>query len=124
MKADVIEINKIVSQIISNIQSEFDKIPKVTVAINMGSVSGISALKNVEPKFDIELESAGTINYNLDTKFESVGINQTYHKIFLELNTNVGILTPLATFGREINTEVLLTEAVIVGKVPESYFEF
>ena len=123
MKADVIEINKIVSEIISNIQKEFDKIPRLTVAINMGSVSGISILKNVEPKFDIELESAGTVNYNINTKFESVGINQTYHKIFLELNTNIGILTPFSTFGKDINTEVLLTEAVIVGKVPESYFD-
>ena len=102
---------------------EFDKIPRLTVAINMGSVSGISILKNVEPKFDIELESAGTVNYNINTKFESVGINQTYHKIFLELNTNIGILTPFSTFGKDINTEVLLTEAVIVGKVPESYFD-
>ena len=123
MKADVIEINKIVSEIISNIQKEFDKIPRLTVAINMGSVSGISILKNVEPKFDIELESAGTVNYNINTKFESVGINQTYHKIFLVIDTNIGILTPFSTFGKDINTEVLLTEAVIVGKVPESYFD-
>ena len=39
IKANVIEINKIVSEIISNIQLEFDKIPRLTVAINMGSVS-------------------------------------------------------------------------------------
>lgn len=123
VKANVIEINKIVTQIIANIQQEFDKIPRLTVAINMGTVSGISTLKNVEPKFDIELESAGTINYKIDTKFESVGINQTYHKIFLEINTNIGILTPFSTFGKDIDTEVLLTEAVIVGKVPEAYFD-
>lgn len=79
-------------------------------------------LKNIDPKFDIELESAGTIDYNIKTKFESVGINQTYHKIFLELNTNVGILTPFSSFGKDINTEVLLTEAVIVGKVPDTYY--
>ena len=39
IKADVIEINKIVTEIISNIQKEFDKIPRTSVDINMGSVS-------------------------------------------------------------------------------------
>ena len=39
IKADVIEINKIVTEIVSNIQKEFDKIPTTSVDINMGSVS-------------------------------------------------------------------------------------
>lgn len=122
IKADVICINEIVSKIVSNIQTEFDGIPRITVFINMGSVSGISALKNLEPKFNVELESAGNIKYDVKTKFESVGINQTFHKIYLDIDARVGILTPFSTFGKDINTEVLLTEAIIVGKVPETYY--
>jgi len=41
----------------------------------------------------------------------------------LEINTNVGILTPFSTFGKDIDTEVLLTEAVIVGRVPDTYYD-
>lgn len=122
IKADVVCINEIVTKIISNIQKEFDKIPRITVFINMGSVSGISALKNVEPKFEVELESAGNLNSSVKTEFNAVGINQTQHKIYLEINSRVGILTPFATFGKDINTEVLLTEAVIVGEVPDTYY--
>ena len=88
----------------------------------MGSVSGISVLKNVEPQFEIELESAGTIESNIRTEFKSVGINQTQHKVFLQISSRVGILTPFSAFGKDINTEVLLTEAVIVGEVPDTYY--
>ena len=122
IEADTVKINNITTKIISNIQKEFDKIPRVNVFINMGTISGISMLNNVEPKFEIELESAGTLNANVRTEFKSVGINQTQHKIFLELDGKIGILTPFSTFSKNINMNVLLMEAVIVGEVPETYY--
>jgi len=39
IRADSICINDIVTNIISNIQKEFDKMPRINVFINMGSVS-------------------------------------------------------------------------------------
>ena len=122
IKADVIKLNEIVTKIVSNIQEEFDKIPRITVFINMGSVSWISMLRNFDPKFEIELESAGRISSNVKTEFTSVGINQTQHKIYLQIASRVGILTPFSAFGKDIKTDVLLTEAVIVGEVPDSYY--
>lgn len=122
IKADSICINNIVTKIVSNIQKQFDGIPRISVFINMGSVSGISALKNFEPRFEVELESAGNINATTRTDFQSIGINQTHHKIYLDIDARVGILTPLDTFGKDVSTEVLLTEAVIVGEVPDSYY--
>lgn len=123
IEADSSKINDIVSKIISNIQKEFDQIPRINVFINMGAVSGISVLKNWNPKFELELESAGNLNANVKTEFKSVGINQTQHKVFLEIDARVGILTPFDTFGKDIHSDVLLTEAIIVGEVPDSYYD-
>ena len=115
-------MNEVVSKIISNIQTEFDKIPRINVFINMGSVSGISVLKRFEPQFEFELESAGSIEATIRTEFKSVGINQTHHKIYLDIDSKVGILTPFTTFSKEVNSDVLLTEAVILGEVPSTYY--
>lgn len=123
IEADTAKINDIVSKIISNIQTRFDGIPRINVFINMGSVSGISMLKNWDPKFEIELESAGNLNADVKTEFESVGINQTQHKVFLQIDARVGILTPFETFGSDIHSNVILTEAIIVGEVPSSYYD-
>ena len=122
IEADTVKVNNITTKIISNIQSEFDKIPRITVFINMGTISGISVLKNVEPKFHIELESAGNIKSIVKTEFKSVGINQTHHKIYLKIDARVGILTPFSAFGKDIATEVLISEAIIVGEVPGTYY--
>lgn len=123
IEADSAQINDIVSKIVSNIQTKFDEIPRINVFINMGSVSGISALKNWDPKFEIELESAGSLSANVKTEFVSVGINQTHHKVFLQIDARVGILTPFDTFGSDLHSDVILTEAIIVGEVPNSYYD-
>ena len=75
----------------AKIQKRIDAAPKTNVFINFGSISGISGLRNVGPQFDIELETAGRIISNVRTEFENVGINQTIHRIFLDLNTDIGI---------------------------------
>lgn len=122
IEANSVKINEITSLINANIQKEFDKIPTITVFINMGAVSGISILKNIEPKMDIELESAGNIKSIVKTEFKAVGINQTHHKIYLDIDARVGILTPFSTFGKDINADVLISEAIIIGEVPETYY--
>lgn len=122
IKANTFLINQVVTEIVSNIQKEYDNMPRITVSINFGAVSGISILKNFSPNFDVELESSGNINSSIRTEFRSVGINQTHHKIFLKIDSKVSILTPAGTFSKNIENEVLLTEAVIVGGVPDTYY--
>ena len=124
IEANIVPINKVTALIVSNIQKRIDDSPRTTVFINLGAITGVSRLKNTGPQFDIELETAGSIASEIRTEFESVGINQTLHKIYLDLNTKIGILTPFASFSRNVESSVLLTQAVIVGEVPETYYEF
>lgn len=122
LKANTVLVNQMTAKIASNIQKRIDQSPTTMVYINYGSVSGITILKNLGPKFDIELETAGRINRKIKSEFKSVGVNQTLHKIYIELDASIGILTPIGSYGQDISTEVLLTEAVIVGNVPETYY--
>lgn len=123
IKANTLLINRLISEITGNVQKRIDQSPTAMVYINYGSVSGISILKNLGPKFDIELESAGKVDAHTKSEFQSTGVNQSLHRIYLEISTEVNILTPLGTFAKEIHPEILLTEAVIVGDVPENYYQ-
>jgi sporulation protein YunB len=118
------KINEIMSKIAVRVQDRLDNVPRTEVFINLGSVTGISILKYIGPKFNIELEAAGSIESKLKTEFVSVGINQTLHKVYLDVSTQVGILTPFGTFGNPVETRILLTESVIVGEVPSTYYDF
>ena len=55
------------------------------------------------------------------TDFESSGINQTRHKIYLEAKTQVKVIVPLTTSIKEVKAQIPISETVIIGDVPNSY---
>ena len=70
------------------------------------------------------MERAGNINAKIDSEFTAVGINQSIHRIYLDLDCTIGILAPFKTINEEISSKVLLTETVIVGDVPSTYYNY
>ena len=50
------------------------------------------------------------------------GINQTIHRLYLDVTSEVSILTPYDTIEDSISNEVVLIENVIVGLVPSTYY--
>lgn len=64
----------------------------------------------------------GTVETDLRSEFKDAGINQTMHRIYLEVKCNVNILTPYNTITETITNQVLLTEGVIIGNIPDTYY--
>ena len=54
----------------------------------------------------------------------TAGINQTRHQILLDLDVEVSLLMPWLTVSSQVQTELLVSETVIVGHVPESYMRW
>lgn len=124
IEARVMPMNEIIGKITNNIQSKLDQNAMIKVKLNFGSISGISALSGISPQIKIALERAGNIEAELKSEFTSVGINQTLHKIYLDLNCSVDILTPFEGINNSVTSKVLLTETVIVGRVPDTYYNY
>ncbi len=74
------------------------------------------------PNIPIKLYTSGTVETKLRSEFESTGINQTIHRLYLDVACNVSILTPYDVINNNISNEVLLIENVIVGIVPSTYY--
>lgn len=64
----------------------------------------------------------GTVETDLKSEFKDAGINQTMHRIYLDVKCNVNILTPYNTITETITNQVLLTEGVIIGNIPDTYY--
>ncbi len=122
ISAKIVPINNIVSEIVHNIQKNIDSKATEKIYINLGKVSGFTILSNIGPTFTIELERAGNIDTKISSEFIDVGINQTLHKINLDLTCTISVLTPFEVIQDTINTKILLTETVIVGEVPSAYY--
>ena len=74
------------------------------------------------PDIDIKMMTDGNVLTDLRSEFEEAGINQTLHRVYLEVVCNVTILTPYETITESITNQVLLIEGVIVGNIPDAYY--
>ncbi len=68
------------------------------------------------------MATVGNVETDLVSQFSQSGINQTLHRIYLNVNCTVTILTPFDTIDQSITNQVLIAEAVIVGDVPSTYY--
>ena len=74
------------------------------------------------PDIKIKVTSTGRVNTDVRSEFISKGINQTIHRVYLQIDCIVNILTPFETIERQIGNQVLLIENVIIGKIPSTYY--
>ena len=75
------------------------------------------------PSIPIKMSTIGNVETELVSQFSHAGINQTLHRIYLNVNCKVTILTPFDTIEENITNQVLIAEAVIVGEVPSTYYD-
>lgn len=122
IKTNIISINEITSSIANNIVEALKEKENNLVYIKIGSFTGSKILSGAGPSIPIKIESAGNVSTKLESEFTSTGINQTLHKIYLEVTCNVTILTPFQNIGKDVINQVLLAESVIVGNVPDGYY--
>ena len=64
----------------------------------------------------------GNVETDLRSEFSEQGINQTLHRVYLQVVCEVSILSPYHNITYKISNQVLLAENVIVGKIPNTYY--
>ena len=101
--------------------SNFLEFAKWPIKIPMGSFSGIAILSGVGPKIAFNVSPFGEVLCSFSSNFESAGINQTYHKLYMIILLKVNIVFPFEKLQIVSDSEVLLCETLIIGKIPEVY---
>ena len=122
LKTDVVTINKIASDIALEAERQFKELQNQTISIPLGAITGNKYLAGSGPNINIMVIPTGNILTEIKNEFESKGINQTVYRIYLELTCKVSIVTQYKTIEESLVNQVLLVETVVVGEVPESYY--
>jgi len=122
LKTDVVVINKIASDIALEAEKQFKELENDKIKIPIGALSGNKYLAGSGPNINIQVIPTGNILTEIKNEFESQGINQTVYRIYLELTCRVSIVSQYKTIEDEVINQVLLVETVIVGEVPDSYY--
>jgi sporulation protein YunB len=68
----------------------------------------------------VKLKPMGRVNTEVFDSFEDAGINQTRHKIYLQVITEVQVIVPLITDSIEVITVMPLADTIYIGEVPDT----
>ncbi|MBO5479330.1 MAG: sporulation protein YunB [Clostridia bacterium] len=122
IQSNITPINYIISDVGEKIQKRIDETKSEKIHINLGSFTGSKILSGIGPNIPIKLSLIGNVETDLRSEFKAQGINQTIHRIYLQVDCKVSILTPYNITQENISNQVLIAENIIVGKIPEAYY--
>lgn len=104
-------------------QGKINTLFQQAISIPLGTLSGIPLLSQLGPDVNIVIDPVGTVQCSFVSHFETAGINQTLHRIYLNVSSTVDVIIPSSHQVVQIETPILVCETVIVGKVPDTFLQ-
>lgn len=123
LRANTMRMNELASQTALLAERELGSAENQVVEIPLGAALGVSFLSGFGPRLEVRILPVGAVHTSFDTEFETAGINQTRHKIFLNLRATVSLIVPTGSQLVEVTSTVPIAESIIVGEVPESFVD-
>ncbi len=123
VSANALKINKIARDTASISQSNLKNLSLNGIPIPLGALTGIEAFAGLGPQIPFRIIPVSSVTCDFSSAFESVGINQTKHSIYLNVIADISIVMPSRTENFAVATEILVGEFVIVGNVPDTYLQ-
>jgi sporulation protein YunB len=120
LRADTLKMNKIACEVSLKSQKKLRELGKVGINIPMGYIFKNNILAYMGPSITVKMEPIGQIETKYVSEFETGGINQTRHKIYVHVKTNLRVIFPMKSSDVEVDNEMPVSETIIVGKVPNT----
>ena len=121
--ANSLKINKIARDTASISQSNLKNLSLNGIPIPLGALTGIEAFAGLGPSIHFRIIPVSSVSCDYSSTFDSVGINQTKHSIYLNVIADISIVMPSRTENFAVTTEILIGESVLVGRVPDAYLQ-
>ena len=116
------QINLISREIANLAQANLDALGSQEISVPAGTFTGLALLMGMGSEVTISVIPIGSALCDFVSYFTSAGINQTLHKIYINVHAVISIVTPIDEPTITVTAEVLVAENLIVGDVPQFYF--
>lgn len=123
LQANSLLINEIAKSMSSNTEFFLSTIVEQGIDIPLGTLSNMTIFSGKGPNINIVFTPLPTVACVFKSEFETAGINQTRHKIYLEILTSITIIIPTATKIIDLTNQILICENIIVGQIPETFLQ-
>lgn len=123
INADPYKINLISREITAVTQKKLKEKLENGIPIPFFAFSGIDIISGYGFNINYKSVSISSVNCSFSGEFNGMGINQTLHSIYAEVTCKINVNMPLVKTENVCKTQVLISESILVGKVPEFYLK-
>jgi sporulation protein YunB len=123
LKTNMSEINRLKTSILNLINDEILAMDTSDLGIPLGSLILPEVLSGRGPEIPIKIISIRNSDAYFESSFSQAGINQTLHKLSMNVLVDVSVLVLGKTENFTVKSQVVVAETVIVGNVPNTYLD-
>lgn len=123
LKTNMSEVNRLKTAILNLINDEILTLDTEDLGIPVGSLILPEILSGRGPMIPIHIISIRNSEGAFSSNFTEAGINQTLQQIIMDVSVDVSVLVFGKTTNFTVNSQVVVAETVIVGKVPDTLFQ-
>lgn len=123
IQANTLKVNMLSKDIARSTETKLDTFGQSGIKIPLGTFTGMTFLVGKGPSLTLSTIPIGAVTCAFESIFESAGINQTAHRIYLNVTADVGVVLPFTTRKLRTSQAVMVSENIIIGKIPDVYLE-
>ena len=123
LKTNIGEINRLKTDILNIINDEILALDTSDIGIPLGSLFLPEFLSGKGPVIPVHILSIRNSDAVFASDFSQAGINQTLHRVNMEVSSDVAVLVLGQASSFTITSEVVVAETVIVGEVPDTFLQ-
>ena len=121
LSANTVRMNALASRAGAAALTRLEQMSSEKVGVPLGAALGLSLFAGRGPRIFVSIVPVGSVMTNFETEFEACGINQTRHKVYLELTASIRIVIPTGAKTTQVTANMLVAESIIVGGVPDGF---
>lgn len=123
LKTNMSEVNRLKTDVINLINDEILALDNTDLGIPFGSVFLPEFLSGRGPQIPVNILSIRNSEAAFSSSFTQAGINQTLHQLIMEISVDVTVLVLGQTDSFTVASQVVVAQTIIVGNVPDTYFQ-
>lgn len=120
IRSDTVKQNYLASQVVLNCDERLSELGELGTKVPLGYITNNLFFYQMGPNITVKMKQIGNINTSYESLFESAGINQTRHKIYLNVSAKLRVIVPLSSRDVDISCQIPISETIIVGKIPQT----
>lgn len=123
LAANTAQLNALRTEILGKVLAQVEQLDSQELGVPLGSLTGFATASDLGPVLPVRVLTAAVPTADFENVFTSTGINQTLHRIMLNVRVECTLLIPGGTVDTAVEAQVCAAETLLVGQVPDAYLE-